>query len=455
MDPSRPPADPVHHRMIVPCLLAVTFTAGVGALALSFVPGPFLLAPFALELTALLPGAVAAYLAQLRYRAIREALAPGPGRRGVRDAPVDEEAYRESARRAYVSLARRIQAVVNRQLGELREMEARHGADAEVFGDLMRIDHGTALIGRVADSLAVLGGDRPGRRWSRSIPVLGVLRGAMSRITEYRRVDLVALPENLAVEGKAVEALVHALAELLDNATRYSPPESRVALRAYEVPGGLAIEVEDAGVGLAAGAASRAELLLSSRNGGPELTALGQSPRLGLAVVGKLARATGFEVALRNREDGGVRAVVRVPGSMVGEYVSEPGAESALFQPGRRAANRAPGGTADAVPVRPSPDQDLTVDRTINRTVEGLPQRRRSAAERPAPDANGATGANGPLYPPFPQHTQGSQRPESERPGLWLGAFHAGLQGQQSSAQPADPHGRDGDDAPRKNGVRP
>ena len=274
-------------------------------------------------------------------------------------AELDEDPQARASR-TFVSLARRIQALANRQLRELREMESRHGADAEVFGDLLHLDHATALIGRLADSLAVLGGDRPGRRWSRPIPVLGVLRGAMSRITEYRRVEIGPLPEHVALDGGSAEPLIHALAELLDNATRYSPPDSRVEVAAYEVPNGLVIEVLDAGVGMGPEALARADLALRTESIGFELSTLGETPRLGLAVVGKLAHTAGFEVSLQHSAEGGIRASIRVPELLLrGTERAE--AEAPKAEQARR--RHAPRGPQVAEP--------------FGLTGQGLPKRRR------------------------------------------------------------------------------
>lgn len=313
----------------------------------------------------LLGMAVAAYAAVLRDRRIRARYA-AELEAAARPRPAGDP--QESARRAFVNLAHRIQAIVGRQLRELRDMESRHGADADVFGDLLQIDHGTALIGRLADSLAVLSGERPARRWPRPIPVLGVLRGAMSRITEYRRVDIGRLPEQAAVEGEYAEPLIHALAELLDNAARYSSPDSRVEVGAYEVPDGVVIEVLDAGVGMALEAMARVDLALRSENVGFELSALGEAPQLGLAVVGKLARATGFEVSLHRLSAGGMRAAIRIPQSLLwtedDRRPRPPEAEG--MQPAqvrRRPAHRGP---------RAAEPTGLT--------AQGLPKRRRHEA---------------------------------------------------------------------------
>lgn len=296
-------------------------------------------------------------------------------------------------RHAYVSLARRIQALVNRQLRELREMEDRHGADPSVFADLLHLDHATALIGRLADSLAVLGGERTGRRWTRPAPLLAVFRGAMSRITEYRRVTIGPLPESAAVTGEAVEALVHALAELLDNATRYSPPETYVELRAVAMADGLVIEVEDGGVGLGPQARARAELVLSCENAGLEVAALGATPRLGLAVVGRLARAAGFAVSLTPGDGGGVRASILLPARLVTAAAPEP-VPVPMPVPAAGEWNRPEPARHAAVGAAPA-------------TLDGLPRRRRYSPEGERHAA--------PARPPSPPP------PPDAGPGQWLG----------------------------------
>ncbi len=109
---------------------------------------------------------------------------------------------RDAAQRSFVNIARRVQAIVHQQANELREMEEDHGRNPEVFDDLLRIDHGTALIGRLADSISVLGGGRPGRQWPEPVALYSVLRGAMSRILEYRRIDLSSIAK-VNVKGTA------------------------------------------------------------------------------------------------------------------------------------------------------------------------------------------------------------------------------------------------------------
>ena len=182
---------------------------------------------------------------------------------------------RDAAQRSFVNIARRVQAIVHQQNNELREMEEDHGRNPEVFDDLLRIDHGTALIGRLADSIAVLGGGRPGRQWPEPVPLFSVLRGAMSRILEYRRIELHNIVD-VAVKGISVEPLIHALAELLDNATRYSPPHTKVHVTAIEVQTGVAIEIEDGGVSLSDEARGKIEELLRLAAAGVDLERTGR-----------------------------------------------------------------------------------------------------------------------------------------------------------------------------------
>ncbi|MEV1050896.1 ATP-binding protein [Streptomyces sp. NPDC049887] len=366
--------------------------------------------------------------------------------RTVVDAVVAEEDLRESAQRAFVNIARRVQAIVHQQAQELREMEDRHGKSPDVFGDLLRLDHGTALIGRLADSIAVLGGTRPGRQWSRAVPLYSVMRGAMSRIIDYQRVELHSVSE-VAVTGPAVEPLIHALAELLDNATRYSPPQTKVHLTAVDVQSGIAVEIEDGGVSMSEEARKRAERMLRQAQQGIDLNDLGETPRLGLAVVGRLAQAYGFQVSLRPSAYGGVRAVLVVPQDLITttatatglahgigaasvprttlppEAVHAPPAPRAAAVPPVTAGTQVPASRRPATgPVASGPDPVV-----VERAPNGLPQRRRKTPAV-APDA-----------PTTPASSTPNAAPEQEptpqvQPGMWLAAFQSGLSGEPTDA---------------------
>ncbi|WP_129310050.1 ATP-binding protein [Streptomyces sp. L2] len=303
-------------------------------------------------------------------------------RRAVRE--VDQEiSMRDATERSFVSVARRVQAIVHQQAHELREMEEDHGRNPEVFDDLLRIDHGTALIGRLADTITVLGGGRPGRQWPLPVSLYSVLRGAMSRILEYKRIELNSIV-HMNIKGTCVEPILHALAELLDNATRYSPPQTKVHVTATEVQTGVAIEIEDAGVSLNEESRARIEGALEAAKAGNDTQNLGENPRLGLAVVGRLCSAYDMEVALRASAYGGVRAILVVPRVMT---TTEPGVGvahgigatgvpqpelGAVEGPKRPPKKRRP--TSPRIPAGISMEDD--VPEVTEWTAGGLPQRR-------------------------------------------------------------------------------
>ncbi|MER5430396.1 ATP-binding protein [Streptomyces sp. NPDC002588] len=301
------------------------------------------------------------------------------------DAVDYEQALRDSAQRAFVSVARRVQAIVHQQSAELREMEEDHGRNPEVFDDLLRIDHGTTMIGRLADSISVLGGGRPGRSWPKPVAMYSVLRGAMSRILDYPRVKL----DNIAqvnISGNSVEPLIHALAELMDNACRFSPPQSKVHVNALEVQTGIAVEIEDAGVSLSEEAHAKTEKMLEDARRDVTMQDLGGAPRLGLAVVGRLCKSFNLKVSLRTSAYGGVRAVLIVPREMLTTdpapgYAHGIGAAaaqinlSALEGPKRPPKKRRP--TNPKIPAGVSLEDDVPV--VTEWTDKGLPQRRSKA----------------------------------------------------------------------------
>ncbi|MEV7127090.1 ATP-binding protein [Streptomyces sp. NPDC093260] len=353
-----------------------------------------------------------------------------------------EENMRDSTQRSFVSIARRVQAIVHQQASELREMEEDHGRSPEVFDDLLRIDHGTALIGRLADSVSVLGGGRPGRQWPNPVTLYSVLRGAMSRILEYRRIELHSIAK-VNIKGTDVEPVIHAAAELLDNATRYSPPHTKVHVTAIEVQSGVAIEIEDGGVSLNEESRARIEKMLEEAKAGIDLQEIGEEPRLGLAVVGRLCTAYNMQVSLRSSAYGGVRAVLVVPSDMMttdpapglahgigATSIPLPGAD-ALEGPKRAPKKRRP--TSPRIPASVSMEDDVPV--VTEWTANGLPQRRSKvtvplsqriaeqiAADRAEEEAR-AQGRS--LWTrPEPEPAPVENEPE---PGLWVEAFWDGL----------------------------
>ncbi|GHD96208.1 sensor histidine kinase [Streptomyces naganishii] len=350
-----------------------------------------------------------------------------------------EENLRDSTQRSFVALARRVQAIVHQQAKELREMEEDHGRSPEVFDDLLRIDHGTALIGRLADSISVIGGGRPGRQWPNPVTLYSVLRGAMSRILEYRRIELHSIAK-VNIKGTDVEPVIHAAAELLDNATRYSPPQTKVHVTAIEVQSGVAIEIEDGGVSLNEESRNRLEKILEAAKAGVDLQELGESPRLGLAVVGRLCSRYDMQISLRASAYGGVRAVLVVPGNMMttdpapglahgigATSIPRPG-EDAVEGPKRAPKRRRP--TSPRIPASVSLEDD-DVPEVTEWTENGLPQRRsrvkiplsQRIAEQAAAERAEKEGRS--VWPtPEPEPAPAEKEPE---PGLWVEAFWDGL----------------------------
>jgi signal transduction histidine kinase len=340
-----------------------------------------------------------------------------------------EEDLREAAERAMVSIARRVQAIVHQQSQDLRDMEDRHGTNPKVFSDLLHLDHGNALIGRLADSVVFLGGGRPGQQWPRPISLLSVLRGAMSRILDYRRVELASVPEGIAVIGPMVAPVIHALAELLDNATRYSPPHAKVIMSAIEVQNGLAVEIEDLGLGLSEEARECAEQTLRRAQAGMALTDLGETPRLGLAVVGRLCRTYDFGVELRPSGYGGVRAVLNVPKDLITTLPASGQAHGIGALAGSRVA-RARSSASPSIPAArtgaASPGlvpENGDVPEVTEWTDRGLPRRQRRRSVPSAPRPTAASGTESHSVPAKPVE-----------PGMWLADFHRGLSGEIPAA---------------------
>ncbi|MET9674836.1 ATP-binding protein [Streptomyces sp. NPDC006482] len=229
------------------------------------------------------------------------------------------ESGRSAAMAAAANAAGRMQALATSMMADLREMEHRH-ADEDVLGDLLHLDHRTAQAGRLADSVAVLTGARSGRRWSRPIVMESILRGAMGRIGGYQRVRLHSGSE-AAVTGHAAEGIMHALAELLDNAANFSPPSAEVHVYVEEVPAGIVITVEDSGLAMSDVQLRRAEAAVGAAK--QDLAGL-SGTRLGLHVVGRLARKHGLTVSFRPSARGGTGALLMVPQELISRAPEEP-----------------------------------------------------------------------------------------------------------------------------------
>ncbi|MFF1412959.1 ATP-binding protein [Streptomyces sp. NPDC058289] len=267
------------------------------------------------------------------------------------------ESGRAAAMAAAANAAGRMQALATGMLADLRDMEHRH-ADEDVLGDLLHLDHRTAQAGRLADSIAVLTGARSGRRWAKPIVMESILRGAMGRIGGYQRVRLHSTSD-AAVAGHAAEGVMHALAELLDNAANFSPPTAEVHVYVEEVPSGIVITVEDSGLVMSEVQLRRAEQAVTAAS--LDLAGL-SGTRLGLAVVGRLARKHGLTVSFRPSARGGTGALMMLPQELISRTPAEAPAAPLVVpaQPAGRVAPKAP--AAIEAPAGPEPEPEAVHD---------------------------------------------------------------------------------------------
>jgi signal transduction histidine kinase len=247
-------------------------------------------------------------------------------------AAVDQARLRKGVNQVFLNISMRNQSLLHRQLGMLDAME-RRTSEPEALADLFRIDHLTTRMRRHAEGLIILSGSVPGRGWRDPVPVVDVLRAAVAEVEDYVRVDVNSESEDL-VAGSAVSDVIHLIAELVENATVFSPPNTRIEVRAERVGTGLVAEVEDRGLGLSAEELADINRRLASS----QEFDLAHSDQLGLFVVSQLAARHEIEVSLRRSVYGGTTAVVLLPFGVVvraeegppvrgdqGEWVSDNG----------------------------------------------------------------------------------------------------------------------------------
>jgi signal transduction histidine kinase len=226
-------------------------------------------------------------------------------------AAAGEAGLRNGIGQVFVSLARRNQSLLQRQLRLIDALEQK-ASDPAALADLFPLDHLTTRMRRHAEGLIILAGAAPGRSWSEPVPVIDVIRGAVAEIEDYKRVTVLSRAED-AVTGLAAADMIHLLAELIENATLSSPSGTRVEVRAERVANGFAIEIDDRGLGIEADQLHA----INKRLARPPDFDLANADQLGLFVVGKLAARHGVRVALRPSAYGGTTAVVLLPNSIV------------------------------------------------------------------------------------------------------------------------------------------
>jgi signal transduction histidine kinase len=270
-------------------------------------------------------------------------------RRTALEAAVGQASLRKGVNQVFVSLSLRNQSLLHRQLGMLDTMERATG-DPATLADLFRLDHLTTRMRRHAEGLLILAGSAPGRGWRDPVPVVDVLQAAVAEIEDYVRVDVITDTTD-AVVGNAVNDVIHLIAELVENATAFSPPTTRVTITGGIVGRGFAVEIEDRGLGMDPEQMAAINEQLASP---PEFD-LANSDQLGLFVAGQLAARHGIKVTLRRSPFGGATAIVLLPT----EIITSETAESSRSGPGR-GAEQLPTANGSAYGPGPAGDPDRT-----------------------------------------------------------------------------------------------
>ncbi|WP_369213539.1 sensor histidine kinase [Streptomyces flavofungini] len=340
----------------------------------------------------------------------------------VQASQLSSQAGSEQKVEVFVNLARRLQSLVHREISLLDELE-HEVEDPEMLKGLFHVDHLATRIRRHAENLAVLGGAVSRRQWSHPVSTTEVMRSAIAEVEQYSRVKLVP-PIDGTLRGHAVADIIHLLAELIENATVFSAPHTQVLLRANLVTAGLAVEVEDRGLGMPLTEQNKMNRLLADPDQ-VNVASLLQDGRIGLYVVSALARRHGVAVRLQTNIYGGVQAVLIVPQEVLGD---EQEAEPAKARPAAGSvsgvAARPP---AEAAPVALQAQTQTAQTQTAEaQTAQAQTQthpraqpRSRSAAEASAPGAATRTRTSeGPAPLPVRGARQERPTPAEAVPGI-------------------------------------
>jgi len=349
-----------------------------------------------------------------------------------------ETSLRSGFRKILVSLGKRNQSLLHRQLRIIDTLEQQASSPA-ALAELFTLDHLTTRMRRHAESLTILSGITPGRSWAGPVPVIDVMRAAAAEVEDYTRVTVVSDSDE-AVTASAVTDMIHLLAELIENATLFSPSSTRVEVRAERVANGFAIEVEDRGLGIPADQL----LVLNAQLASPPDFDQADADRLGLFVAGRLAARHGVHASLTSSPYRGIKAVLVLPDAIVAPAPGREATENAVSGAAASGSARldllapdvlslAGAGLATGSPqagLAPQADASGTVTAT---TTRGLPRRvrpggqpqaesasslaeapatRQDPVESPAPEAARSLAAS--LQTSWQRSRQENQAPDSE-----------------------------------------
>ncbi|MGA5518620.1 nitrate- and nitrite sensing domain-containing protein [Streptomyces pseudogriseolus] len=343
----------------------------------------------------------------------------------------------------FTNLSRRSQGLIQRQLSLISELESRE-ADPDQLSSLFKLDHLATRMRRNGENLLVLAGEEPGRRWTRPVPLVDVLRAAASEVEQYERIELAAVPST-EVAGRVVNDLVHLLAELLENATSFSSPQTKVKVTGHALPDGrVLIEIHDTGIGL-----SPEDLAaINERLASPPTVDVSVSRRMGLFVVGRLSQRHGIRIQLRPSDSGGTTALVMLPVD-VAQGGKKP--QGKPGQPGGAGGPAAAQAAAGAAAARRSAGAGQSGGGPLGAGAPGgrLGTGQGPRAALPGRDGGGRPGGRGPQGPSAGQtpslFDQGApSAPPQGRPAPAGAGF--GQQG-PNAPQAAGPAGNQGQDA--------
>jgi signal transduction histidine kinase/outer membrane murein-binding lipoprotein Lpp len=348
----------------------------------------------------------------------------------------DEALLRGNLNAMFVNLSRRSQSLIERQISLIDSLEQGE-QDSNRLSSLFRLDHLATRMRRNSENLLVLAGHEASRRWSQPVPLVDVLRAAISEIEQYERVVLNVQP-GITVVGQAVNDVVHLVAELVENATTFSPEDSQVYVSGQPLTtGGVLLDVTDGGVGISDQEMGHANWRLDN----PPVVDVGVSRRMGLFVVGRLAARHGVRVRLRHASSGGLTALVWLPdtvaqqeGAPLGRLrafgVEDYGPAPSLSAP--------PAGTAAALPTRqtgagysqPGGAAAAAAAARIPRFSPPTtsPQPREGSGPQPLPTRTGgaARGFSSPPAPPGPPDLVPPQASSADGPSNGFGASGTG-----------------------------
>lgn len=297
----------------------------------------------------------------------------------------------------FVTLARRNRSLIDRQLSVIDELE-RGEEDPEKLGEYYRLDHLATRMRRNAESLLVLAGTESQRKWRKSTPIDDVIRAAIGEVEDYQRVDVLAL-EPLYIVGSAVSDMAHLLSEILDNATSFSPPNTRVRIAGHFDNAGYLLSVSDRGVGLG----DKRLMELNEMLINPPVIGLALESTLGLFVVARLAQRHGIMVRLVHGSPGTTAQII-LPPDLFQAATDSPRAISSSGQP----AARLPGSTTprpEAPAASAGTSTTGTGDVGPSRSTTSIPTIGEPAPKREAPSIPtiGSTPTPPPVRPAAPQ----------------------------------------------------